>query len=326
MIEYYRNNDLIKHSTPYLLDVMSFWYNHYAFSKKADSTLFNPDMVLYFMDDYMGSANVPDDLIDENVKIDYGKLRHLIIIDSDKGKVTNGNFNRLQEIIEKGEIKAEKIVKGFPVEKLTDTKNFLSLLFYFGLLTVKEVKDEEPVLQVPNETARRLYYDYIKEAYQETDIFSMDWYIYSRLMHDMAYQGEWKPLFEYIAQRMKESMGLRDLITGEKSIQAFLNVYLGLSQLYIIHAEKELNKGFADIVLEPFTARYREMKYAYILEVKYIKKGDKNKKVDAIVKQAEEQLKKYSPDQKLKKSIEKAILIKLVLIFSGTELTYIGTA
>ena len=51
-------------------------------------------------------------------------------------------------------------------------------------------------------------------------------------------------------------MSLRDLITGEKSIQAFLNVYLGLSNLYIIHAEKELNKGFADMVMESFIARY----------------------------------------------------------------------
>jgi len=84
-------------------------------------------------------------------------------------------------------------------------------------------------------------------------------------MHNMAYRGEWEPLFNYIAQRMKSSLGLRDLITGERTVQAFLNVYLGLSQLYLIHSEKESNHGFMDIFMEPFSARYREMKYAYLI-------------------------------------------------------------
>ena len=116
------------------------------------------------------------------------------------------------------------------------------------------------------------------------------------------------------------------LITGEKSIQAFLNVYLGLSQLYIIQAEKEFNKGFPDILTEPFSARYPEIKYAYMLEIKYIKKGDKTKTVENLVQQAEKQLKSYSLDQKLRKSLENFTLIKLVLVFSGTELVYLGKA
>ncbi|MCP5054489.1 MAG: AAA family ATPase, partial [bacterium] len=105
-----------------------------------------------------------------------------------------------------------------------------------------------------------------------------------------------------------------------------LNVYLGLSQLYLIQAEKEFNKGFPDILTEPFSARYKEIKYAYMLELKYIKKGDKTKTVKTLVKQAEEQLKQYSLDQKLSKSLENFTLIKLVLVFSGTELVYLGKA
>jgi len=322
MIDYYKQKGIIKYDTEYLLNVMNAWYNNYIFSKKSTTKLFNSDMILYFLDECIRNQDIPDELIDQNVRIDYGKLRHLIIIDKDKGRVTNGNFTRLQQIIEKGEIVSD-IVKGFPVEKLIDTKNFLSLLFYLGLLTVKEVKDEELILQIPNETARRLYYNYIKEAYEESETFSMDWYVYGRLMHGLAYKGEWKPLFDYLAKQMKDSMSLRDLITGEKSIQAFLNVYLGLSQLYIIHPEKELNKGFADIVMEPFTARYKEMKYAYILELKYLKKGEKEK-LESIIKKAETQLNKYTLDNKFRKAFENITLIKLVLVFSGTDLEHIG--
>ncbi|MCP4146752.1 MAG: hypothetical protein GY757_03285 [bacterium] len=121
-------------------------------------------------------------------------------------------------------------------------------------------------------------------------------------------------------------MSLRDLITGEKSVQAFLNVYLGLSNLYIIHAEKELNKGYADIVMEPFIARYEGIAYSYILELKYTKAG--HKPGDAVVSElktdAEKQVKAYALDEKFKKNIEKTTLIKLVMVFSGNELMYIG--
>ncbi len=327
MIEYYRAKGMIPHPTEYLLDIMTEWYGHYLFSKKDDAALFNPDMVLYFLDNYMSQKELPKNLIDKNVRIDYGKLRYLILIDQAKGKTTNGNFDRLKEIIEKGEIAAE-IEEGFPLEKLPSRENFISLLFYFGLLTIKEPGATDLVLQIPNETARRLFYDYIKEAYEEIDVFALDVYSYNELMKGMALKGEWRPLLKYITGKMRESLSLRDLITGEKSIQAFLNVYLGLSNLYIIHAEKEINKGYADIVMEPFIARYEGIKYSYLLEIKYIKAGVKpaDVEVQQLKAAAEEQLKRYSIDEKFLKNIEKTTLIKLVLIFSGHEEIYIGEA
>ncbi|MCX6580702.1 MAG: AAA family ATPase [Candidatus Aminicenantes bacterium] len=324
MIEYYKAKEMIFHPTEYLLEIMTEWYGNYLFSVD-DEKLFNPDMVLYFLDNYMLRKKLPEDLIDRNVRIDYKKLRHLIILDRDNKKSTNGNFSMLRQIIEEGGTSAN-LVKGFPLEELLDLENFISLLFYLGLLTIKGPDKDKLRLEIPNETIKRLYYDYIKGAYRETGVFTLNLSIYANLMTDMAYDGKWEPLFKFITDRMRESMSLRDLITGEKSIQAFLNVYLGLSDLYIIHAEKELNKGYADIVMEPFIARYEGIKYSYLLELKYIKAGVKPG--DAEVKQlktaAEEQLKRYSIDKKFLKNIEKTTLIKLVLIFSGHEEIYMG--
>ena len=139
-------------------------------------------------------------------------------------------------------------------------------------------------------------------------------------------KGEWKPLLDYIAALMRESMSLRDLITGEKSIQAFLNVCLGLSDLYILHVERELNKGYADIVMEPFLARYESIKYAYLIEIKYVQAGmwAEDKRLMPIISAAEEQLKSYSMDPKFQGNIKKVKLIKLVSIFSGHEIVYRG--
>lgn len=326
MIAYYTGTGLMEPPAD-LPAIMTQWYGNYRFTGEDDVTLFNSDMVLYFVDKYLSGKKLPDELIDRNVRIDYGKLRHLILVDRGKGKTTNGNFDRLKDIIENGGT-VSKIVDGFPLEKLTDRENFISLMFYFGLLTIQGVELDERVLTIPNETVRRLFYDYIREAYEETDVFAVDLSTYNRLMHGMALRGEWKPLFDYITGRMRESMSLRDLVTGEKSIQAFLNVYLGLSSLYIIHTEKEMNKGYADLIMEPFLARFDTLKYSYLLEIKYTKAGRnaEDPEIQRLKKDAEKQFQNYALNGSFAKTVEKTTLIKLVLIFSGHDLLYIGHA
>ncbi|MCP5046823.1 MAG: AAA family ATPase [bacterium] len=328
MIEYYRSKGMVGHPVGELFAIMKQWYGNYRFTQYDETRLFNSDMVLYFMNSYLDRQTLPEDLIDRNVRVDYGKLKHLIIVDRDySGKsikpAVNGNFSKLWEIIESGET-VSKIVKGFPLEELTDTANFISLLFYFGLLTIESSELDQVVLRIPNETVRRLYYDYLKKGYEETDIFAIDFYRYGRLMKELAMKGEWRPLFDYITGLMRESMSLRELMTGEKSVQAFLNIYLGLSNFYIIHTEKEMNKGFADIIMEPFIARYESLKYAYMVELKYIKSGAKadDPEVLRLKEEAEKQLKQYGLDKKFGKAVEKTQLKKLVLIFSGHDALY----
>ena len=333
LIEYYRQTGKIKHSTTELLDIMGKWYNGYRFSLDAEGVLFNSVQVLYFLKNYFTGSRIPRDLIDRNVRIDYQKLRHLIIIDQKGAARTNGNFSKLTRIIENGTVHSP-IEKGFPVEELTAPGNFLSLLFYFGLLSITGIDEENnAILKIPNETIKRLYYDYILETHRETGIFRLNMETYAALMKEMAFHGRWRPLLEYIAQEMGAAMALRDLMVREKSVQAFLNVYLGLSNLYIIHAEKELNKGFADLVLEPFLAQYPAIKYAYLIEIKYIKPGKSNRNAETDVppeivsklrEEAEQQLKQYSIDEKYAKTLGQTRLIKLVLIFCGHRLVYHG--
>ncbi len=330
LIEYYRSKGLIKetHTTPFLLETMNRWYGNYLFAKQDNARLYNTDMVLYFFDNYLPGQEFPENFIDRNVRIDYGKLRHLIILEKEEKATTNGNFNRLKEIIEEGKTFGI-LTDGFPLEEITDTDNFISLLFYFGLLTIQDSEMGDTVLSIPNETIRQLYFEYIKKVYEETGVFSIDFHKYRQLLKIMSYKGEWKPLFLYITGLMKESMGLRDSIKGEKNVQAFLNVYLSFSNLYITYSERELNKGYCDLLMEPFLARYEGINYAYIIELKYIKKAGKNptpEEIDKLVKEAEIQLAQYSADEKLVKTLAKTTLIKLVLVFHGHECIYLGTA
>jgi hypothetical protein len=243
--------------------------------------------------------------------------------------LVNGNFSKLTEILEKDSIQSN-ISKGFSIDELIGPENFVSLLFYFGLLTISGIiPSNKAILKIPNETVKRLYYDFIKETYQETGAFSLDLEKFSASMDDMAFNGQWQPLIEYLAHRMNESLVLRDLMTREKAIQVFLNVYLGLSDIYIIHPEKEMNKGFADLALEPFLAQYPAIKYSYLIELKYIKpSGQKNDvsrdQVKKLREEAENQLKQYSIDEKYSKTLGQTQLVKLVLIFCGHRLVYHG--
>ena len=326
MIEYYRQTGKIRHSTPELMEILGQWYNHYRFSIYADSDVFNSIHVLYFLKEYMINSRFPSSFIDHNSTIDYEKLRHLIIVDKKCVPQTNGNFSKLQEIMENHVIHST-IVDSFPIAKLVRPENFTSLLYYFGLLTISGSDEEnKAILKIPNEAIKKLFYDYIKETYEETGILTIDLSRYEEAMKEMAFNGKWKPLIVYLVKQMGTTMGIRDLITGEKAIQAFLNVYLGLSSLYLVYSEKELEKGYADLVLEPFLAQYPGLKYSYLIELKYIKPS-KNKElthdqIEKKRKEAESQLNQYGLDEKFQKISGKTTLKKLILIFCGNRMVY----
>ena len=333
MIEYYRQTGKIHHSTSELIELMSYWYNHYRFSINSTAEVFNTVHVLYFLKAYLQDSNIPTELIDRNAQIDYNKLRHLIIIDK-KGeqKLThqpNSNFNKLKQIIET-DTALTYIKSGFPIKLIGASENFFSLLYYFGLLTIKGVTpSKKAILTIPNEFTKRLYYDYIQSVINETHAFHINPDDFSILMDNMAFEGKWKEAIQYIAGRMESSLGIRDLIDREKALQVFWNVYFGLNTLYVVHSEKELNQGFADIVLVPMLTQFPDIAYSYLIEFKYIKPADFEKtgsdeKVQSLRIEAETQLKRYSNDEKFMKSMGKTTLKKLVLIFSGNRMVYHG--
>ena len=126
------------------------------------------------------------------VKTDYAKLRYLIVLD----KKLNGNFSRIKQIAEAGEIMSE-ILPGFPAEELVKPSNFVSLLFYFGILTIDREEEGMVVLKVPNLTIRQMLFSYLERGYSEAGVFEVKMMELGSMMGDMAYRGVWRPVFEY---------------------------------------------------------------------------------------------------------------------------------
>ena len=296
-----------------IMHLMGEWYGGYRFSGAADATLFNTDMVLYFVKHFLKSHIPPDNMIDQNVKIDYGKLRHLIVLD----QRLNGNFSYLSEIIKTDGTRAVRVVESFPVERLMKPSNFISLLFYFGLLSYTKTGD----LQIPNRTVKQLMYSYLREGYEDVNVFSVDLWRFAILIRGMAYNGEWKPVFQFLADEVKKQTSIRDYLTGEKVVQTFLLAYLNVTDYYVTRTEEEMGKGFADICLEPFSAKYPDVNYGYLIELKYLARTDFSEdKQHAALADAKKQLKQYAADERLIKRNQGTGLKCLALVFCGWEM------
>jgi hypothetical protein len=169
-------------------------------------------------------------------------------------------------------------------------------------------------------------YGYIREAYDEFNIFRVNLTDFSALIGDMAWEGKWEPLFEFLSEEVKNQTTIRDYLEGEKVIQGFLLAYLSIPDVFIPHTEFEAGKGFSDFFLEPFAAKYSDIKYGYLIELKYIKRSEKLSQavIDKAVKDAEAQLKKYAADIKFSKVQENINIIKIVLVYHGWELVHCG--
>ncbi|MDM8529694.1 AAA family ATPase [Anaerolineales bacterium HSG25] len=296
-----------------LLPLMQEWYDNYRFSSQAEQSMFNTDMVLYFVDHYLRRNAPPEEMIDHNVRIDYSKLRHLMVLD----RRLNGNFSYLREIIETQKTKHTQVVSSFPVEDLTKRENFVSLLFYFGLLSYTQ----EGALQIPNETVKQLMYSYLRRGYEDVDVFNVDIWRLIGLVKEMAYQGEWRAVFEFLADEVKKQTAIRDYLTGEKVIQTFLLAYLSVTDYYLIRTEVEMGKGFIDLYMEPFFGKYTDLKYSYLIELKYITRSEfTDEKMKEQLTEAKTQLQQYATDVQVIKRSQGGQVIKLALVFSGWEL------
>ena len=349
LLEMYRDLGVFDQDVDTALDTMRAWYDGYRFSRRTTTSVYNTDMVLYYLKASIPNKSMPDDLIDDNVRIDYGKLRHLMVVSRQGATQLNGNFDLLRHLMGKGRAQAH-IRKSFPLKRLTKSENFLSLLYYFGLLAIEGESHDLTHLGIPNQTVRHLMYGYIRDAYDDVELFSVDQHWLLVRLSRMAFEGAWRPVVELLREAIAEQTGIRDYIAGEKVLQGFLGAYLGLGQSFLLRSEVELNKGHADLVLEPFTARYPDIGYGYVIELKYLKRselsgsaaqtaqgtrpgnqsnlsaeamgreGQPPPAVSALLGEACEQLRQYLGDAGLRARYPTVRFIGLALVFHGWEL------
>ena len=317
LIDYYKSCIELPHSTDELIDIMKPWYDNYCFSIDSldEPPMYNSDMVLYFMNRYLLNKRIPNNMLDANIRTDYNKLRHLIHVDKTFGE----NASVVQEIVEKGSTTGI-IIDSFPAEDIVKTRNFKSLLYYYGMLTISGMEMGEPILSVPNWAVREQLYGYMADIYKD----SADLYLETDKLVDrmkrMAYKGEWENCFTYIADRLNAQSSVRDFIEGEAYVKTFILAYLGLTHYYIARPEYESNKGYADIFLQPRLLQLPDMVYSYCIEVKYAKRDASDTEIEKLLSNAKIQLKQYAASEWIHQDKGTTELKSIALVFQGWKL------
>jgi len=298
------------------LAVMRKWYNGYRFASKARQDVYNTDLVLYYLAESGGAEAPPEELIDDNVRVDYGKLRHLLTA----GGRLNGNFDLLRMALAEGRA-ACRVRRSFPLRELQQRDNFLSLLHYFGLLSIHATAADKPELVVPNQTARQLLHSFLRDAYRDVGAFAVDFDELERLLRGMAQHGEWQPALDFLAEAIRSQTSVRDYLREEKMVQGFLAAYLGATDHFLFSTEREFAKGFVDFCLEPFAARHPQARHGYLIELKYVKRDGDEAKVDAALAEAKSQLERYLADEKPVRQRQDIAYTGLAVVFRGWELS-----
>ena len=332
VLRMYRDRGAIDQDPDAVLDLMREWYDGYRFTEETGHDIYNTDMVLYYLRESIANGFPPRELIDSNIRIDYGKLRHLLLVNrqlSAKEYVPtgeaelNGNFDLLRQVV--AEEQADVHIRdSFPLKRLTERESFLSLLHYFGLLSIRATVEGTPRLGIPNQTVKRLLFGHLREAFEDIGAFTADVYTLERLIHEMAYRGAWRPVFDYLADRVARQTGVRDYIAGEKVLQGFLAAWLGTTGHFVFHSERELGGGYADVCLAPNLASFVDMRHGYVLELKYVKRSERGERaeraVDAATEEAVAQLRRYLADETLVRQYPTVRFTGLALVFHGWEL------
>ena len=317
MLTYYSTTSHFSHTVDELIEIMKPWYDNYCFAQECygKGSMYNSNMVLYFVNNYIrNNGEVPKDMIEHNIRIDYEKLRMLIR----KDKEFAHDASIIQTLISQGYITGE-LKTGFPAVNIVHPDNFISLLYYFGMLTISGTYEGETKLTIPNQVVREQLYTYLLNTYNETDL-SFDGYEKNKLASALAYGGEWKRYFDYIADCLKRYASQRDKQKGEFFVHGFTLAMTAQNRFYRPISEPDTQAGYADLFMFPLLEMFPDMQHSYIIELKYAKYKDSENRVDELRLEAIGQANRYADTEIVRSSIGTTKLHKIVVVYKDMEM------
>ena len=289
-----------------------FLYNGYLFHKNANNKLYNSAMILYLLDKMQVSGGEIEDIIDLNLKTDYSRIEMLLN--------KPDNIDKLEKIIEFGQYEAE-VISRFSIKKIHEPQNFLSLLYYLGLVTIdKDRESGATLLKIPNYSVKTMYWEYMENIIKENNpqlAFSPD-VIYKDVVN-MAIYDDYMPFFASFHKNFISQISNQDLENfSEKNIKFFLLSILFQTSYYLPISELENSKGYSDIYMQARKYLYPKIKNDWVIELKYIKqsKSKIKKLIETKKQEAIEQLKRYKTSNMFK---DRTDVRYLAVVFIGKK-------
>ena len=317
MLTYYGQHYEFNHTIDELIEIMKPYYDNYCFSEDAygETTMYNSNMVLSFLYKYIGNrCRLPKRMLDENIRVDYNKLRMLIR----KDKEFAHDASIIQTLVSEGYVTGE-LKEGFPAEDIANNDNFVSLLYYFGMVTIGGTEMGDTKFVIPNEVVREQIFSYLLETYEENDLTYDSSDIRNKERY-MAFRGDFKPFFQYIADSIYTFASQRDRQKGEAFVHGYTLALTSQCRFYRPISELDNQNGYADVFLRPRCEVFTDMQHSYIIELKYLKSNASEAQVKAAVKQAEAQVCRYAETVNVNDNIGNTTLHKIYVVYWGVEM------
>ncbi|MEN0045765.1 MAG: AAA family ATPase [Bacteroidota bacterium] len=297
-----------------ILDLMRNWYNGYLFSKRGAEKVYNSDMVLYFGLEYNRNQEVPEELLDINIASDYSKIRKLFKIKNQEEK----HLEYLEELLLTGTLRSE-LIRLFELERGFDRADFISLLYYMGILTITGSELKELIFKMPNYVIKELYYEYFYHIILERSQIEIHAVDLTAKVRDLGFQNNMQPLVEFTQSVLTELSNRDKMNFDEKYIKAIFTSIFFTVGVYNIHHEFEVkksttDKGYVDILLVERPPL--KLDYQFAIEIKYLKKADAGR-ATVVMQEAAQQLKNYLLHDDYLQGLEE--LKAYVVLFVGNE-------
>jgi hypothetical protein len=248
-------------------------------------------------------------LIDDNLRTDYGRIQLFL--------KKSSNIDKLYAILETNCVDAE-VVKSFSIDKIHEPKNFMSMLYYLGLVTIEKGAD---LLRIPNYSVKTMYWEYMEYIISEDNPeMAFDPSIIYNGLKLMAFDGNYEKFFKDFHDNFVSYLSNIDLEhLSEKNIKFLLLSVFIQTKYYLPISETENSKGYTDVYLQRRNYLYPEITTDWVLELKYIKQSeanskDKKKIIEDKKKEAKEQLERYKTSNLFK---DRKDVRYLMIIFEG---------
>lgn len=287
-----------------IFNILETNYDGYLFNEEEETRVFNSNLVMYFLKEYYEANKVPNKLFDSNIVSSYEKIKNIIMLN-------NNNFYK--EILDS--LFYERSITGklkdyFNLNSIINKHDIISLLYYFGYITIEEKIDSISYkFKIPNKMMELVYNEYYLSII--TNSYENDKFIYA--VKDLKNKGSINLICNYVSDIIKNADNKIYTTFNERSVQLIFYSLLAKYNEFDTYFEYQIKDKYIDLMI---FKKKDKSSYDVMIEFKYIKKKDYNKgllnrfKSDGI-----EQLKEY--DSLLE--IDKSNLRKYIVIYVGSD-------
>jgi hypothetical protein len=299
-----------------LLETLETFYDGYRFSPHAEQRVFNSTMVIYFLRELAKSGRYPSQMLDVNVRTDYGKLHALW---ASTGPDADGRRKIIETLLAERKVWSP-LVEQFGTREEPSDAQFVSLMYYTGMLTLapEPPSVDEILFEPPNRVMRDLGFDHYTRLIKDLEQIDFRDRSLVGTLKTMGTTGDIEPFVEKFRKECLAVLSNRDTMNyNELSMKMLFIGALTATTVFFVFNEKEFAQGYSDLFLVP-NPTLRNGKFAWLFELKYLHTDATAKEIEAKFETGEKQLKKYLSDEQFVGALSKGLELKVgTVVFLG---------